>query len=267
MWLRNITRSASRRRPAGRGGIARLAARRHCRWAASGRLPWPESVIGCLGGSPSSYYAVWNIIDRSGLSFKKSLHASEPNRPNVARRREQWKKHQGKIDPTRLIFIDETWAKTNRTPIRGRCGVGERLVAKVPHGHWKTLTFVAALRCDGVGAPCLFNKPINARSFLAYIETFPGPPCDPQDRRQALLLAALQPRPQSDRAGIRQAQDPAAKGKCPHRQGRRGGHRRTARQLHQGGMRQRPRQFRICINLRQPCSKPVMSVSWIEPSC
>lgn len=58
------------------------------------------------------------------------------------------------------------------TPIRGRSAVGERLVAKVPQGHWKTLTFVAALRCDGVCAPCLFNKPINARSFLAYIETF-----------------------------------------------------------------------------------------------
>jgi hypothetical protein len=59
------------------------------------------------------------------------------------------------------VFIDETWAKTNMTPIRGRCPVGQRLVAKVAHGHRKTLTFVAALRCDGIYAPCLLDQPIN----------------------------------------------------------------------------------------------------------
>ena len=61
--------------------------------------------------------------------------------------------YQGKVDAKRLIFIDETWAKTNMTRLHGRCAVGQRLVAKVPHGHWKTLTFVAALRCDGITAP------------------------------------------------------------------------------------------------------------------
>jgi putative transposase len=88
----------------------------------------------------------------------------------VARRRLQWQQRQGKIDPRRLVFIDETWAKTNMTPIRGRCPVGKRLVAKVPHSHRKTLTFVAALRCDGICAPCLLDQPINAISFLTYIE-------------------------------------------------------------------------------------------------
>jgi transposase len=58
------------------------------------------------------------------------------------------------------------------TPIRGRCPVGQRLVAKVPHGHRKTLTFVAALRCDGICAPCLLDQPINAVSFRTYIEQF-----------------------------------------------------------------------------------------------
>jgi transposase len=99
----------------------------------------------------------------------------------VARRRLQWQQRQGKIDPRRLVFIDETWAKTNMTPIRGRCPVGKRLVAKVPHGHRKTLTFVAALRCDGICAPCLLDQPINAVSFRAYIEQFLVPTLRPGD--------------------------------------------------------------------------------------
>jgi transposase len=79
---------------------------------------------------------------------------------------------QGKVDAKRLIFIDETWAKTNMTRLHGRCAVGQRLVARVPHGHWKTLTFVAGLRCDGIIAPCVFNRPINAVSFLAWVVQF-----------------------------------------------------------------------------------------------
>jgi transposase len=58
------------------------------------------------------------------------------------------------------------------TRLHGRCAVGHRLVAKVPHGHWKTLTFVAGLRCDGIVAPCVFDRPINAVSFLAWVTEF-----------------------------------------------------------------------------------------------
>jgi transposase len=119
-----------------------------------------------------SYYGVWHFLDRSGLSFKKTLHASEQDRADIVRRRAQWKRHQGKVDAKRLIFIDETWAKTNMTRLHGRCAVGQRLIAKVPHGHWKTLTFVAGLRCDGIIAPCVFDRPINAVSFLAWVVQF-----------------------------------------------------------------------------------------------
>lgn len=103
-------------------------------------------------------------------AIKKSLYASEQDRPDVARKRRFWKRHQGKIDASRLIFVDETWAKTNMTPIRGWCPRGERLIAKVPHGHWKTLTFIAGLRADGICAPCVLDGPINGRSFLAWVE-------------------------------------------------------------------------------------------------
>ena len=113
--------------------------------------------------------------------LKKSLFASEQDRPKVTRRRLQWQQRQTKVDPKRLVFIDETWAKTNMTPIRGRCVVGQRLVAKVPHSHRKTLTFVAALRCDGIYAPCLLDRPINAVSFCLYVEQFLVPTLRPGD--------------------------------------------------------------------------------------
>jgi len=83
----------------------------------------------------------------------------------VARRRAQWKRYQGRIDPARLVFIDETWAKTNMTRRYGRCRRGERLVAKVPHGRWRTLTFLAALRADRITAPWVLDGPINGECF------------------------------------------------------------------------------------------------------
>ena len=74
--------------------------------------------------------------------------------------------------PAAWVFIDETWAKTNMAPLRGWCQRGERLKAKAPFGRWKTMTFIAALRCDRIDAPCLFDGPINGEAFLAYVETF-----------------------------------------------------------------------------------------------
>ena len=106
---------------------------------------------------------------------------SEQDRPDIARKRAFWKKYQASIDPKRLVFIDETWTKTNMTPLRGWAPRGQRLNAKVPHGHWKTLTFVAALRCDQLSAPCVFDGPINATSFLAYVQQQLVPTLKPRD--------------------------------------------------------------------------------------
>ena len=99
----------------------------------------------------------------------------------MARRRARWKMHQDKLDPKRLVFIDETWAKTNMTRSHGRCARGHRLVAKVPHGHWRTLTFLAALRHDRIDAPCVLDGPINGLSFRAYVEQFLVPTLAPGD--------------------------------------------------------------------------------------
>jgi transposase len=85
------------------------------------------------------------------------------------------------VDPKRLVFIDETWAKTDMAPLRGWCALGQRLNAKVPYGHWKTMTFLAALRCDRIDAPCVFDGPINGASFLAYVEQCLAPTLKPGD--------------------------------------------------------------------------------------
>jgi len=68
------------------------------------------------------------------------------------------------------VFIDETWVKTNMAPLRGWCRRGKRLIGRAPHGRWRTLTFIAALRMDRIDAPCVFDGPINGASFLAYVE-------------------------------------------------------------------------------------------------
>jgi hypothetical protein len=117
-----------------------------------------------------SHGALWNFVHGQGLSFKKTVRAAEQQRPDVARKRYWWQKYQTRIDPSRLVFIDETWVKTNMAPLRGWALKSQRLQGRVPHGHWKTLTFVGALRCDRVTAPCVFDGPINGECFLAYVE-------------------------------------------------------------------------------------------------
>ena len=107
--------------------------------------------------------------------------ASERNRPDVAQRRTRWIERQGRIAPERLVFIDETWTKTNMAPLRGWAPRGERLVAEVPHGHWKTMTFVAALRHDRIEAPWVLDGPINGESFKTYVESVLAPTLLPGD--------------------------------------------------------------------------------------
>lgn len=112
---------------------------------------------------------------------KKVLKAAEQDRPDVAQRRAEWKVLQTGLDPDRLVFIDETWAKTNMTRPRGRSLQGTRLVAKVPHGYWKTTTFLAALRTRGLTAPLVVDGAINGDLFLAYVRQQLVPTLRPGD--------------------------------------------------------------------------------------
>lgn len=99
----------------------------------------------------------------------------------MARRRARWKAYQGRIAPERLVFIDETWVKTNMAPLRGWGPRGRRLRAYAPYGHWKTLTFIAALRHDRIDAPWVIDGPINGELFVLYIEKVLAPTLSPGD--------------------------------------------------------------------------------------
>ena len=118
---------------------------------------------------------------RSGRPFKKSLRAAEQDQPDVAHRRARRRRHQQRVEASRLVFIDETWAKTNMTRTHGRAPCGQRLVAAVPHGHWKTMTFLAALRTNRIEAPCVIDGSINGTIFLAWLTQFLVPTLTPGD--------------------------------------------------------------------------------------
>ena len=132
-------------------------------------------------GIVTSPVSVWRLVRSVGLSFKKNVLPAEQLRSAIARRREQWRKYQGRLDPQRLVFIDETWAKTNMAPLRGWAPRGQRLHAKVPYGHWRTMTFLAALRCDRIDAPCVLDQPVNGQSFTDYVEQCLVPTLSPGD--------------------------------------------------------------------------------------
>ena len=99
----------------------------------------------------------------------------------------------------RLVFIDETGASTKMTRQRGRAPCGKRLVAKVPHGHWQTTTFVAGLRTDGISAPLVVDGAMNGELFLAYVEQQLVPTLQPGD------VVVMDNLPAHKAAGVRQA--------------------------------------------------------------
>nr|GAJ30841.1 hypothetical protein BDOA9_0100120 [Bradyrhizobium sp. DOA9]GAJ31575.1 transposase and inactivated derivatives [Bradyrhizobium sp. DOA9]GAJ37383.1 hypothetical protein BDOA9_0166030 [Bradyrhizobium sp. DOA9] len=109
------------------------------------------------------------------------MAAGERDRPDVARRRAQWAKYQGQVEAERLVFIDETWTRTDMAPLRGWAPRGHRLHARVPHGRWKTMTFLAALRHDRIDAPWFIEGPIDGASFRAYVEKVLLPVLRPGD--------------------------------------------------------------------------------------
>ena len=88
----------------------------------------------------------------------------------MVRARRRWMRELGMFDPARLVFVDETSTNTAMVRLRGRCPRGIRLTDHVPHGHWKTITFIAGLRRRAMVAPLVLDGPMNATSFMAYLE-------------------------------------------------------------------------------------------------
>ena len=239
------------------GGRRPFALAAHRGWVLSRLAEKPDLTLRALRaelaarGIVVSNYAVWHFLKAQGITFKKSLHAAEQDRPDVARRRARWKKYQGRLAPGRLVFIDETWVKTNMTRRHGRAQRGQRLVAKAPYGRWRTLTFLAALRVDRIDAPLVLDGPINGRAFTAYVEQFLVPTLAPGDIVIMDNLGSHKGKAVRRAAGLLQAQDPDAKGRRTNRRGHLATRRQAARPVHRPRMRQLHQQRRICFNLKQ----------------
>src|SRR3954468_336607 len=101
---------------------------------------------------------------------KKLQHAAEQDRPDVAEARAAWRTRQPMLNPAKLVFIDETGVTTNLARRYGWGLMGQRVIGKVPHGHWRTSTFIAGLRNSGIIAPCVFNCAMDGELLLAYVE-------------------------------------------------------------------------------------------------
>jgi transposase len=118
---------------------------------------------------------------RSVTDIKKTPRAAEQDRADVAAKRRRWRNWQSWLKPERLVFIDETGAKTNMARLRGRSLKGQRLHAAIPWGHWKTTTFVAGLRTTGLTAPMVLDGAMNGAAFKAYVEQVLVPSLTPGD--------------------------------------------------------------------------------------
>ena len=140
---------------------------------------------------------LWRFFKRRNITRK--AHAAEQRRSAVNAARGAWFEGQLDLDPTRIVFIDETAANTKMARLYGRAPRGERCRAAVPHGHWKTTTFTAALRRDGIAAPMVLDGPMSGEAFLAYVEQALVPELRPGD---VVIMDNL---PAHKVAGVRQA--------------------------------------------------------------
>jgi transposase len=120
-------------------------------------------------------------LRRARSRSKKTAHAAEQDRADVRAAREAWFEDQLDLDPARLVFVDETGLSTKMARLRGRCARGKRLRAGIPHGHWRTTTFVAGLRRQGFSAPMVMDGPMTRPWFFAYLEQVLAPTLTPGD--------------------------------------------------------------------------------------
>jgi transposase len=133
-------------------------------WTALSALP--RSISGCGGWAGS---------------LKKTLAAAERDRPDVAARRAGWHEQLAAAPVAALVFVDESGANTKMTRLRGRALGGQRLLARIPHGHYQTSTLISGLRLGGPCAPWLFGGAMNGEMFLAWVRQGLAPTLRPGD--------------------------------------------------------------------------------------
>jgi len=109
------------------------------------------------------------------------VRAAEQERPDVAAARIKWQDEQPRLDPAKLVFVDESGASTKMARLYGRAKRGRRVVGRVPWGHWKTVTFVAGLRLDGFTAPFVIDCAMKGAIFVEYVRQCLAPSLKPGD--------------------------------------------------------------------------------------
>ena len=132
-------------------------------------------------GASCSIVAVHNALKRLDYRLKKTLRASEQERPDVKERRAAWFELQGSMDTNRLVFVDESGAKTNMTRLRGRSLGGARLLDAAPHGHWCTTTMIGSIRLNGTYACMAVDSATDRDVFREYVREVLVPALRPGD--------------------------------------------------------------------------------------
>lgn len=177
-----------RREPLAQGGDRRSRLPAHGPWLLALIAVEPDLTLAAVAERLLAEHAMRadaGMLSRfftgHGISFKKSVHASEQLRPDVVEAREQWRACQPILTRHRLIFIDETGVTTNMTRRYGRAPRGQRVKGYAPNGHWKITTFVAGLTPDGIVAPLVIDEPMNRTIFTQYVRQFLVPELRPGD--------------------------------------------------------------------------------------
>ena len=144
----------------------------------------PDATLAELGASLDRPFRTSTVdlwLRRLGWKFKKTLAAAEQERPDVAERRARWHEELA-VEPTAcLVFVDESGANTKMTRLRGRALGGQRLLARIPQGHYQTSTLISGIRLQGPCAPWLFEGPMNGEMFLAWVRQGLVPALRPGD--------------------------------------------------------------------------------------
>lgn len=195
---RSSTASTSRRFSGGCSAIDKPAARPHFP-AATIPLLWMrgrcDNLTGSFSRSPTPLWkscvallessaAWWRFttpLSGWGIGIKKTLRASEQERLDVRERREAWSAGQNSLEVQRLVFLDESGAKTNMTRLRGRARRGARVLDHAPHGHWCTTTLIGSIRLDGTSACMAVDGATDRDVFREYVRWVLVPALRPGD--------------------------------------------------------------------------------------
>jgi transposase len=128
-----------------------------------------------------SLAAIWRALKELGITRKKKvLHAQERDTPEVQKRRRSFRRRMARIDPERLVFVDESGVNTAMTRTHGRAPAGERVHGAVP-GYWESMTLICGLRLSGVTAPLVFPGATDTATFESYVEQVLVPQLKPGD--------------------------------------------------------------------------------------